>query len=263
MTYFGFLLRFLVPPLVLLLLLTLRDERKRSAMKHFQNGRMVWRILALHVALAVLYTTPWDNYLVANGVWSYDPRLVSGIVLGYVPLEEYLFFVLETLLAGLWWWFWARRLPEPRQFVPSKLGRLIAVALLLILWGISAALLFGGELRYTYLSLILFWALPAIFPQFLIGADILWHYRSLVGVGILVPATFLSLADMVALRAGTWMISPRHTTGIRFGGILPLEEVLFFLITNVLIVFGMTLMLSNRCRQRFFTWQKGGWRSLP
>lgn len=263
MTYFGFLLRFLIPPILLFFLLTWRDERQHLPMKHFQNGRAVWKILAVHIALAVIYTTPWDNYLVANGVWSYDPVLVSGIVLGYVPLEEYLFFVLETLLSGLWWWFLARRLSEPQRFTPSKVGRLVAFGLLLVVWGISAFLLFGGQLRFTYLSIILFWALPAIFPQFLIGADILWHYRKLVGLGILIPATYLSLTDILALRAGTWSISPMHTTGIRFFGILPLEEVLFFFITNVLIIFGMTLMLSNLCRQRFFDWRRKSFRGFP
>ncbi|MCX8063193.1 MAG: lycopene cyclase domain-containing protein, partial [Anaerolineales bacterium] len=82
MTYFGFLLRFLVVPIVILLFLTWRDARRYPPMQYFQNGRMVWGIIVLHIALAVIYTTPWDNYLVASGVWTYNPDLVSGIVLG-------------------------------------------------------------------------------------------------------------------------------------------------------------------------------------
>lgn len=263
MTYFGFLLRFLVIPTLGLLFLTYRDARRFAPMQYFQNGRTVWGIIALHIAIAVIYTTPWDNYLVATGVWTYNPALVSGIVLGYVPLEEYLFFVLETLLAGLWWWFLARRLPEPCSLRPSKIGRLVAFGVLFLGWMGSAFLLFGGEMRWTYLSIILFWALPAIFPQFLIGADILWHYRKLVALGISIPATYLSLMDIVALRATTWSISPLHTTGVLFFGILPLEEVLFFFITNVLIIFGMTLILSNYCRERFFAWKGRGFRGFP
>ena len=35
--------------------------------------------------IAVVYTTHWDNYLVATRVWWYDPALVSGIgVINYV-----------------------------------------------------------------------------------------------------------------------------------------------------------------------------------
>ena len=81
----------------------------------------VWIAIGIHILLALIYTTPWDNYLVATGVWYYNPQLVTGIVFGYVPIEEYTFFVLETLFAGLWWWFLARRQnPKVEKFVPSK-----------------------------------------------------------------------------------------------------------------------------------------------
>ncbi len=49
----------------------------------------------------------------------------------------------------------------------------------------------------------------------------------------------------------TWSISKSQTTGIMFFGILPLEEVLFFFITNVLIINGMTLLLANLGHERF------------
>lgn len=38
---------------------------------------------------------------------------------------------------------------------------------------------------------------------------------------------------------------------IVFFNILPLEEVVFFFITNVLIVFGMVLLLADESQQRF------------
>jgi hypothetical protein len=56
--------------------------------------------------------------------------------------------------------------------------------------------------------------------------------------------------DIVALKETTWSISPSQTTGILFFGILPLEEVLFFFITNVLLTFGMTLLLANVSQER-------------
>ena len=46
-------------------------------------------------------------------------------------------------------------------------------------------------------------------------------------------------------------ISPSQTTGFLFFGILPLEEVVFFFITNILITFGMTLLLANVSQERF------------
>jgi putative membrane protein len=85
----------------------------------------------------------------------------------------------------------------------------------------------------------------------LFGADILWHYRRLVFWAIAIPGTYLSLMDIVALNETTWSISKTQTTGIQFFGILPLEEVVFFFITNVLITFGMTLLLANVSEGRF------------
>lgn len=91
MTYPLFLLLFLGLP-ILLLAFFLRRE-----------WRQAWwlRAALFTILVALVYTTPWDNYLVATKVWYYDPTRVWNIILGWVPLEEYLFFVLQTILTGL------------------------------------------------------------------------------------------------------------------------------------------------------------------
>ena len=252
MTYFGFLLRFLFTPILVFLAITLWDNRNNQQIVGFRNGRAVWIAIGIHILLAMLYTTPWDNNLVATGVWYYNPDLVTGIVIGYVPIEEYTFFVVETILSGLWWWFLVRRLSPPRkEFKPNKFLVYLSACLLVLVWSIFTYLFFSDNEPITYLSITLFWALPAILPQLLFGADILWHHRKFVALAILVPATYLSLMDIIALKDTTWSISPAQTTGILFFGILPLEEVVFFLITNMLITFGMTLLLSNVSQERF------------
>lgn len=252
MTYFGFLLRFLFIPILVFLAITYWDHKNHKQIHGFRTGRAVWLGIAVHVILAVVYTTPWDNYLVATGVWYYNPKLVTGLVIGYVPIEEYTFFVVETILSGLWWLFLARRLSPPKQdFKPNKTLVSVFTCVLVLSWSLFTYLFFFGDAKWTYLSITLFWALPAILPQLLFGADILWHYRKLVLWGIMVPGTYLSLMDIVALKDTTWSISPGQTTGILFLGILPLEEVVFFFITNMLITFGMTLLLANDSQERF------------
>lgn len=260
MTYFGFLLQFLFIPILAFLAITYWDNKNNKQIDGFRNGRAVWVAIGIHILLAVIYTTPWDNYLVATGVWYYNPDLVTGIVLGYVPIEEYTFFVVETILAGLWWWFLARRLalpltpgPSPKArggSIPNKLLVYLTTCVLGVVWLLSTYLFFFGAESWTYLSIILFWALPPIILQVLFGADILWHYRKLVFWAIFVPGMYLSLMDIVALKDTTWSISPTQTMGILFFGILPLEEVLFFFITNVLLTFGMTLLLANVSQER-------------
>lgn len=270
MTYFGFLLRFLFIPILTFLAITIWDNKNKKQIQGFRNGGPVWVGIGVHILLAVVYTTPWDNYLVATGVWYYNPELVTGLVIGHVPIEEYTFFVLETILSGLlWWWLarWIALTPRPSPsgrggFTPNKKFIYVSTFMLVSLWLTFTYLFFFGDSKWTYLSITLFWALPAILPQLLFGADILWYYRKIVVLAILVPGMYLSLIDIVALRETIWSISPAQTTEILFFGILPLEEVVFFFITNVLIIFGMTLLLANVSQERFaeFKEQVRGWK---
>jgi putative membrane protein len=275
MTYFDFLLRFVFVPILLLLAVTLWDERRGKDTPGFQS-KLVWRVILAHVILALIYTTPWDNYLVATGVWSYNPALVTGITLGYVPIEEYTFFVVETVLSGLWWWFLARRIGwsssrvaayrdhlVEQEFRPGPKLVYLSVFFLVSIWFFFTFQFFFAGDEWNYIGIIFFWALPAILPQLLFGADILWHHRRQVFWAIFVPGLYLSLLDIVALKATTWQISESQTLGINFFGILPLEEVVFFFITNLLIGFGMTLMLSDLGQQRFQTWKARGFKGLP
>lgn len=68
MTYFGFLLRFLVIPILVFLAITYWDNKRDKQIRGFRNASAVWMGIAIHILLAVAYTTPWDNYLVATGV---------------------------------------------------------------------------------------------------------------------------------------------------------------------------------------------------
>ncbi|MBN1450181.1 MAG: lycopene cyclase domain-containing protein [Anaerolineales bacterium] len=248
MTYFGFLLRFLVIPILFLLFVNWREKDKPTS---GFNDAKIWRGILIHIVLAVIYTTPWDNYLVATGVWYYDPDLVTGIVFGYVPLEEYTFFVLETLMIGLWWWTLARRkasIPD-HPLTPNKSLRAWSLGLLAVLWVVSLSVLLSDWEPGTYLTITLTWALPAIAPQLAFGADILWHFRRLLGTVILTGAGYLSAMDALAIDAGMWTIDPSQSTGI-FIGVLPIEEAVFFVITVVLVSFGMTLLLADVSQER-------------
>jgi len=145
MTYFGFLIGFLFIPILVFLGIAIRDHRQRRPAPGFDDRKAPY-IIAAHVLLALVYTTPWDNYLVATGVWNYNPQLVTGIVFGYVPLEEYTFFVVETILSGLWWWFLARRLalPSPQTFKPNRKVVYWSTLLLLVAWLFFTAQFFLG-----------------------------------------------------------------------------------------------------------------------
>jgi lycopene beta-cyclase len=246
MTYFGFLLRFIGIPLLIMTLLTLWDARRGVRMPTILSQVPgAWIVLA-HVVAAVVWTTPWDNYLVATGVWFYDPARVTGLTLGWVPIEEYTFFVVQTLLTGLWV-LWLGRNMKPAQLpLPNRPKvRIIATGVVTLLVMAAVVLFFSGWRPGKYLALEVGWLLIPVIPQMLVGADALWHHRRLVLAGLLPPWLYLSAADFVAIGEGTWMIDPAQTTGLLIGGILPIEETIFFFLTNLLIVFGMVLFLGT------------------
>jgi lycopene cyclase domain-containing protein len=207
-------------------------------------------IVLFHVLIALIYTTPWDNYLIANNVWWYDPNLVTGVTLGWVPIEEYTFFVVQTLLTGFWILALRRyvfRVSMP--VTPSPARRGWTVSLVIILWAASTLGLLFGPVSITYLTLILSWALVPVLLQVAFGADILLGKWRLLLAAIIAPTLYLWLVDAIAIQSGTWTIDPAQTTGIKLGP-LPLEEMVFFLMTNLIVAFGVTLMLSETSKER-------------
>ena len=251
MTYFAFLFIFLVIPILLLLGVALWDRQQGREAPAALRSWPMWAAIGLHVLIALIYTTPWDNYLVATRVWWYDPALVTGYTIGWVPIEEYTFFVLQPILAGLWLLFLQRRLRlnDEEELRPSL--RKWSVVVVGVVWLGTAVILITGWQPGTYLALELVWALPPIMLQLGFGADILWRYRRLVFLTIVPLTLYLSSADALAINWGTWTIDPAQSLNIYLGGILPVEEFIFFLLTNTLVTFGVVLILAQASHQRF------------
>jgi lycopene beta-cyclase len=256
MTYFGILALFLIPPLAILLAWVPRDIWRWILRR---EGPVNWKpylYILINVALALIYTTPWDNYLVATGVWWYNPKLVTGLTLGWVPIEEYTFFILQTVLTGLWALAVLRDILPDKPLVKSQTKlRILVSAGVALVWLASTLLFLSGWRAGTYLTLILSWALIPVLMQTIFGADILLASGRALLLIILPPTLYLWLLDAIALSSGTWTIDPAQTTGWMVG-VIPIEEMIFFLMTNLIIGFGMTLMCSPQGKERAGTWIK-------
>jgi lycopene beta-cyclase len=255
MTYFTFLALFLGIPLVIIGTVTMYDYRRSkklpAALSAWNAGKVIFGLCLV----ALIYTTPWDNYLVATGVWWYNLELVTGIVFGYVPLEEYTFFILLPVLSGLWLLLWLRYLPVNPQQANNRRIRVTMTGIAGIVWLISVFILVMTFIDpafkpATYLTLELSWALMPILIQLAFGADILLRHKNAVLVALLTSTVYLSIADAFAIRSGTWTIDPAQSLQIYIGGILPLEELVFFLLVNTLVVIGMTLVLAQESQAR-------------
>lgn len=230
MTYLQFHLVFILPPL-LALAATSRGSVARL-------GPRALPALAGVLVLALAYTTPWDAELIRRGVWGYGPERVIGTI-GVIPVEEYMFFLLQPLLAGLW--FYRLVPPGLADAPPPRAG---------FRWGgaaVYAALAIFGVLLLqrregTYMGMILVWAAPVLAAQWALAAGRIAAAPRAFALGVAVPTLYLWMADAIAIRLGIWHISPTLTLGVKLGW-LPLEEAVFFLVTTVLCVQGLMLFL--------------------
>jgi lycopene cyclase domain-containing protein len=235
-TYAQFLLLFLAGPIA-----ALSVARRRARRGPDTAGTA--RVVGLITLAALLYTTPWDNYLVWRGVWTYGADRVVGTV-GYVPVEEYVFFLLQPVLVGLLY----LRLravdppapsPPPRGFRPALVGSWLLVA------AAGVAMLVSGAPRLLYLGLILAWAAPVLAGMSVLGAAHVWTERRPALMTLAAASVYLWIADRTAIALGIWDISDRYSLGLDPLG-LPVEEAVFFSLTTWLCVQGLAMLLPER-----------------
>ena len=230
MTYLQFLLVFLCVPL-----LFVYTEFRKSELP---NKREFSVGILLLIFLAVSYTTPWDNYLVKSGVWIYGEDRILGTI-GYVPVEEYCFFVLQTILSGLFCFLLQGRFSLKRGNSRSSLKHIVSICYGgLFLVGLGC-LYFE---RTRYLGLILSWAMPVLLLQWIAGGGHLLTNLKIFLASALIPTFYLWIADALALSWGIWSISETYIIGVKIGS-LPLEEAVFFLLTNLMVAQGVILFV--------------------
>lgn len=229
-TYIQFHALFVLPALALLL--GAAEVRSRSVRSDVRLPAV-----AVIVVLAMAYTTPWDNYLISHGVWSYGADSVAAVI-WHAPIEEYIFILLQPLVAALWLHQISPGLPADDDTGHSRRDRLLGVGA-----GAVVALL-GGVLLLRdgtfYLGAILAWSGPVLALQWAVGWRYLLSRWRTVAVAISVPTAYLWIADLIALESGVWILSEQYTTGISLVG-LPIEEAAFFLVTNAFVVQGLLL----------------------
>jgi lycopene cyclase domain-containing protein len=232
LTYLTFLAVFLVVPLSALLAAGAVLPGRHRPATWVQVGGVVTIL-----ALALVYTTPWDNYLIAEGVWWYgDGRVVGRI--WHAPVGEYLFIALQSVLVAAWTF----RLAGP---VDAAVGHTRLDAAVGALAGVAVSgagvVLLLGPLSTFYLGAILAWAGPVFAVQWAVGWRYLLRVRRRVATGVGVPTAYLCVIDWVAIQNGVWTISSDHTTGMALAG-LPVEEATFFLVTSTFVVQGLVLL---------------------
>lgn len=232
---------FTMPVLFLLSILVWKNKKEIPSVGFYGVGALC--------LIAMVYTTPWDNYLVYKGIWSYGSDRVLAVI-GYVPFEEYLFFIFQTLISGFLCLYVLCVLKVFKTTNYNAKSKKINMSILIILWLFSFSFLFFKPT--LYMGLILTWALPVMILQWYFGYNFLVQNLKLVFSLIMVPTIYLWFADWVAIDLmNIWTISESFTIGIYFFG-LPIEEMVFFLVTNIMVVQGLTLLLHPECQKQVF-----------
>ncbi|XP_053214576.1 uncharacterized protein LOC128397835 [Panonychus citri] len=200
-------------------------------------------------ACALIYTIPWDNYIVYHDAWSYPIDRVLGVI-GWVPYEEYAFFIIQTVLSSLWT-ILCMRWSVPclhLNFNPISFNliRYIPCAIFLVITIIGASIGIPGTKTF-YLGSLLWWICPVLcFLWFGAGNYFVSQWKT-VAISLIVPSIYLCWVDTFSLRQGIWHINT--ATSIEWFVVpeLPLEEALFFTIVNFLIILANCAFDKAKC----------------
>lgn len=109
------------------------------------------------------------------------------------------------------------------------------------------------ESRWAYFIHLMAWALPLLLLQ---GVLLARHYKERTGAvlrAVLPPAFlmggYLSVADHLAISAGIWNFAEGKHLGVYLGAV-PLEEVLFFVMTSLLVSLGLALFTALLAKKK-------------
>ncbi|KAF1838502.1 Lycopene beta-cyclase [Decorospora gaudefroyi] len=228
-------LKYTIPPAVLLTWLY----------RPFFYSLDAYKVVYL-ISVALVSTIPWDSYLIRTGIWSYPSHVIIGPKLFDIPIEEVFFFVVQTYNTSLLYLLLSRPTFQP-VYLSAERGashsrwrssRLVGQAFLLavIAWGWRCI---KDDSLGTYTGLILIWAGPFLLLLWTLAYQfILALPLTNTALPILLPTLYLWIVDTLALRRGTWVINTGTKYGVHLWDGLEIEEALFFLLTNALIVCG-------------------------
>jgi len=208
--------------------------------------------LGLVLLAVMVFTTPWDNLAAKWGIWGFPPEKYS-LRFGYLPIEEYAFFLLQSLnvilaVRQLFHFF-----PDWQTGQETDIGKwtLICLGVSVFPWAVvtwQLRLLRRKAGPCVNYAIHLAWFLPVIYAQWVLAPSLFWAHAGLLATVTAVFGIYYTLADLAAVRAGTWFFDEKQITGVKLGGILPWEEIAFFFLTSLLVAQSYLLLLPSDLR---------------
>lgn len=247
MSYLMLLLIFLVTPTVLILVCVARRAAHEAELRRTLSVALP--VLISLVLLSAVYAAPWDKWMIDRGVFVYSPAKVAAWAYG-IPVEDFLLFALQSLFVGLWSLYLLGRFSS--STIPLARVRLITLAVTGVMVAATVISLSGSS-HTMYAASILIWFGPLLLVQLIAGAGaLLAQWR--MWLAAIVPTTlWLWVAEIVAIRHSIWWIDPVHSVTWRPGG-LPLEDLVIFLVGNLLVANTIFFVADPAMRARARGW---------
>lgn len=103
-------------------------------------------------------------------------------------------------------------------------------------------------MKWHYFWHLVGWTAPILLGQWAVGWRIFRRNLAAVFGPAVIGTVFFAVVDSVAVRAGIWFFDPRQILGWHIGP-LPVEEVLFFFLTSLLVSQSLVLFLPAAYRR--------------
>ena len=103
-------------------------------------------------------------------------------------------------------------------------------------------------MRWHYFLHLVGWAGPLIVGQWIFGWRVFRRNLGAVFFPALIATVFFAATDTLAVHDRLWFFDEKQILGWRIG-VLPMEEVLFFLLTSLLVTQSLVLLLPAAYRR--------------
>jgi len=236
MTFLRFLLFLAVPILGLLWI-------QRKTMK----TNYLLTVLAVAFG-SVIYTAPWDNWLIIHHVWWFDWNRCLGIAVGALPIEELCFYVLIVCLGGFWTSFLYEKMKPDFGAAPRRpMLKYGAAAVVSTIWVADAIYLAYYTSAYptaVFFAQCLIITLPALIVQLVVCGDLIWHRRKFALMATIPVGLWLTVtAGTSTFGTDMWTVNPLYSF-YRIPGLLPVEMLLFYQLAAALMVLPATTLVQ-------------------
>jgi lycopene beta-cyclase len=95
--------------------------------------------------------------------------------------------------------------------------------------------------HFTYGVFELGWGVPVIAVQWIAGRKVLFAQWRTLTVSVALASIYLSVTDGIALSQHIWTLHGNRIVGVRIGDV-PVEEIVFFVLTNCMVVQSILLV---------------------